>query len=402
MSAYQAYDHPRQPGLGAHDVASPDFMSAPLTSVPGTFHDGANPLLEGVPPGPSLFDLRQHHPYDHGRHYQPVPQLAAYRHHQQQQQQHYQLDAMRAAGPERPRQPPHRMHPSLPPLSIPPPLPSIQNHDALASPPQDTKSEHPAEVPPTALLPQAREDQKRNREADEDSQSDSEESRSRKTTTGRKRIMIQYIQEKSRRHITFSKRKAGIMKKRADPLPPPPRPVQAFELSTLTGTQVLLLVVSETGLVYTFATPKLQPIVTRSEGKNLIQACLNGPDYPLTPPQEVQTSLVRGFCELGRLIPRTYPGSHPVTPVNPVNPGFYDNLPVSSLRPNPKRGRAGIRTPALPVDRLLSASARPTLPGPQFGDRPQQYTPISAESPTSSAAVSAAHGTYGSYPGTYR
>jgi pheromone receptor transcription factor len=42
----------------------------------------------------------------------------------------------------------------------------------------------------------------------------------------------------------------------------------------LTGTQVLLLVVSETGLVYTFTTPKLQPLVTKAEGKNLIQVCI--------------------------------------------------------------------------------------------------------------------------------
>ncbi len=28
---------------------------------------------------------------------------------------------------------------------------------------------------------------------------------------------------------------------------------------------------SETGLVYTFTTPKLQPLVTKAEGKNLIQ-----------------------------------------------------------------------------------------------------------------------------------
>lgn len=41
---------------------------------------------------------------------------------------------------------------------------------------------------------------------------------------------------------------------------------------------MLLLVVSETGLVYTFTTVKLQPIVTKPEGKNLIQACLNAPD----------------------------------------------------------------------------------------------------------------------------
>ncbi|WWD18834.1 hypothetical protein CI109_103289 [Kwoniella shandongensis] len=81
----------------------------------------------------------------------------------------------------------------------------------------------------------------------------------------RRKIRIEYISDKSRRHITFSKRKAGIMKK-------------AYELSILTGTQVLLLVVSETGLVYTFTTTKLQPLVQKAEGKNLIQACLNAPD----------------------------------------------------------------------------------------------------------------------------
>eukprot|EP00698_Gefionella_okellyi_P019966 TRINITY_DN6208_c0_g1_i2.p1 TRINITY_DN6208_c0_g1~~TRINITY_DN6208_c0_g1_i2.p1 ORF type:complete len:303 (-),score=69.92 TRINITY_DN6208_c0_g1_i2:203-1033(-) len=82
---------------------------------------------------------------------------------------------------------------------------------------------------------------------------------------GRRKINIEYIQEKDKRHITFSKRKAGIMKK-------------AFELSTLTGTQVLLVVASETGHVYTFATRKLKPLITQSEGKNLIQTCLNAPE----------------------------------------------------------------------------------------------------------------------------
>lgn len=83
--------------------------------------------------------------------------------------------------------------------------------------------------------------------------------------SSRRRIRIEYITDRPRRHITFSKRKAGIMKK-------------AYELSILTGTQVLLLVVSETGLVYTFTTSKLQPLVTKPEGKSLIQACLNAPD----------------------------------------------------------------------------------------------------------------------------
>ncbi|KAI8365685.1 hypothetical protein EDC96DRAFT_188971 [Choanephora cucurbitarum] len=98
---------------------------------------------------------------------------------------------------------------------------------------------------------------------DEDDDDDDDKKPSRRS--GRRKIKIEYIEDKTRRHITFSKRKAGIMKK-------------AYELSTLTGTQVLLLVVSETGLVYTFTTPKLQPLVTKPEGKNLIQSCLNAPD----------------------------------------------------------------------------------------------------------------------------
>lgn len=97
---------------------------------------------------------------------------------------------------------------------------------------------------------------------------DDDEGTSGKQQKERRKIEIKFIQDKSRRHITFSKRKAGIMKK-------------AYELSVLTGTQVLLLVVSETGLVYTFTTPKLQPLVTKSEGKNLIQACLNAPEEGL-------------------------------------------------------------------------------------------------------------------------
>ncbi|CAG8450345.1 609_t:CDS:2 [Acaulospora colombiana] len=109
---------------------------------------------------------------------------------------------------------------------------------------------------------------KREHEDDEELDSGEDETGSKsEKRAGRRKIKIEYIDDKSRRHITFSKRKAGIMKK-------------AYELSTLTGTQVLLLVVSETGLVYTFTTPKLQPLVTKPEGKNLIQACLNAPDTP--------------------------------------------------------------------------------------------------------------------------
>lgn len=40
----------------------------------------------------------------------------------------------------------------------------------------------------------------------------------------------------------------------------------------------MLLVASETGHVYTFATRKLQPMITSESGKQLIQTCLNSPD----------------------------------------------------------------------------------------------------------------------------
>ncbi|XP_053604411.1 serum response factor homolog isoform X1 [Plodia interpunctella] len=102
-----------------------------------------------------------------------------------------------------------------------------------------------------------------------------------KKTKGRVKIKMEYIDNKLRRYTTFSKRKTGIMKK-------------AYELSTLTGTQVMLLVASETGHVYTFATRKLQPMITSDAGKRLIQTCLNSPDPPTTSEQRMAAT---GFEE---------------------------------------------------------------------------------------------------------
>ena len=45
------------------------------------------------------------------------------------------------------------------------------------------------------------------------------------------------------------------------------------------------MVASETGHVYTFATPKLQPMITSEAGKALIQTCLHQPE-PVAPPAE--------------------------------------------------------------------------------------------------------------------
>ena len=108
-----------------------------------------------------------------------------------------------------------------------------------------------------------------------------------KKTLGRVKIKMAYIDNKIRRYTTFSKRKTGIMKK-------------AYELATLTGTEVMLLVASETGKiidencnvsyhyvvlghVYTYATAKLQPMITSETGKALIQTCL-AKDEPIVEP----------------------------------------------------------------------------------------------------------------------
>ncbi|XP_016149362.1 serum response factor-like [Sinocyclocheilus grahami] len=73
---------------------------------------------------------------------------------------------------------------------------------------------------------------------------------------------------------------------------------KAYEPFTLTGTQVLLLVASETGHVYTFATRKLQPMITSETGKALIQTCLNSPDSPpRSDPSTDQRMSATGFEE---------------------------------------------------------------------------------------------------------
>ena len=100
-----------------------------------------------------------------------------------------------------------------------------------------------------------------------------------KKTKGRVKIKMEYIGNKLRRYTTFSKRKTGIMKKvKLSKLRRINFYFQAYELSTLTGTQVMLLVASETGHVYAFATNKLKPMIASDAGRSLIQSCLNTPD----------------------------------------------------------------------------------------------------------------------------
>ncbi|GAA6003415.1 uncharacterized protein JCM10292_001576 [Rhodotorula paludigena] len=162
----------------------------------------------------------------------------------------------------------------------------------------------------------------------------------------RRKIEIEYIQKKEKRHITFSKRKAGIMKK-------------AYELATLTGTQVLLLVVSETGIVYTFTTTKFQPLVganpdgTPSDGQRLIQRCLAGdpdeeknsdyisppPDGPLLPlppsaqkrPFEANSQQHGGQIALRTKQQRPRNKARPAPIVPPAPSGGQSSLPTPGI-----------------------------------------------------------------------
>lgn len=83
-------------------------------------------------------------------------------------------------------------------------------------------------------------------------------SKGNKIGTGKKKIQIQYIDNKRRRTVSFSKRKKGLMKK-------------INEFRTLTGSKVLLLIVSESDKLYAFASKELQGIITKQEGQELIK-----------------------------------------------------------------------------------------------------------------------------------
>ncbi|KAL1931849.1 hypothetical protein VTP01DRAFT_8905 [Rhizomucor pusillus] len=193
--------------------------------------------------------------------------------------------------------------------------------------------------------------------AEDDESGDESEQEKPMRRSGRRKIKIEYIEDKNRRHITFSKRKAGIMKK-------------AYELSTLTGTQVLLLVVSETGLVYTFTTVKLQPIVTKPEGKNLIQACLNAPD-PVQPEQSTSSSSPQPGTSDDH-----YANSTPKT-----EKSSYDEKKVDHYHQSPQAGPAAAAAGYQPYNwpghhpgYMGSATAAAAAPGAP-GAAPNAYQP---------------------------
>lgn len=77
--------------------------------------------------------------------------------------------------------------------------------------------------------------------------------------------MTKFIRDKEKRHLVFSTKKSRLLSR-------------AYKLSKMTGTQVLVVIQSETGDVYTYATKKLRPVIASEEGKELLRTCLGHSD----------------------------------------------------------------------------------------------------------------------------
>ncbi|KAI8342274.1 hypothetical protein BC941DRAFT_412327 [Chlamydoabsidia padenii] len=77
----------------------------------------------------------------------------------------------------------------------------------------------------------------------------------------KRKIAIEYIKDKRSRSFAFTTRKMGIMKK-------------VHDFGIMTGSEVLLIVISESNVVYSYTTTKLAPIVTGRTGRELVEACM--------------------------------------------------------------------------------------------------------------------------------
>jgi pheromone receptor transcription factor len=211
--------------------------------------------------------------------------------------------------------------------------------------------------------------------ADSGADDDEDEERPKDKKAGRRKIKIEYILDKSRRHITFSKRKAGIMKK-------------AYELSTLTGTQVLLLVVSETGLVYTFTTAKLQPLVTQPEGKNLIQACLNAPHGQLPSQMPVGTPIGRSSGP----IPPSHPNVSGGLSINSKDDEGEREEPERTTTGSKRRRRGSTANQANAAAAANSSSPAASNANARSAPPPQSPHSPSAQMPPASVNIPPARG----------
>ncbi|KAJ4454794.1 putative Lecithin:cholesterol acyltransferase [Paratrimastix pyriformis] len=100
-----------------------------------------------------------------------------------------------------------------------------------------------------------------------------------------------HIEERNKRNVCFSKRKAGLLKK-------------ARELYELTGSQTLVIVASEFGRsVYSFVTPKFEPLIATPSAQELISLCLSHPP----PSKGGKEKVDRDFADIDDIIPALTP-----------------------------------------------------------------------------------------------
>ncbi|KAL9255555.1 Agamous-like MADS-box protein AGL61-like protein [Drosera capensis] len=71
----------------------------------------------------------------------------------------------------------------------------------------------------------------------------------RKLTRGRCKIPIDKITSKSKKHVAFSKRRAGLLKK-------------ASEFCVLTGARIAIVTFSEAGKAFTFGNPSADSVIS--------------------------------------------------------------------------------------------------------------------------------------------
>lgn len=106
---------------------------------------------------------------------------------------------------------------------------------------------------------------KQNKEQSNNVQKKSLASLENSSSKKRRRKTIKFLEHKFARLTSFHKRKEGLLKK-------------SHELVRLTGCELMVFLMSETGQVYAYSSTKLKPLITSKKGIQLIEKCLNEPD----------------------------------------------------------------------------------------------------------------------------
>ncbi|KAM1219180.1 hypothetical protein FF2_045699 [Malus domestica] len=90
----------------------------------------------------------------------------------------------------------------------------------------------------------------------------------KKESKGRRRVEIKRVEDKNKRHVTFSKRKRGLFNK-------------AAELSVFTGAETVAIVVSSNGKVFCFGSPSPDTVIKRYLSDNTFLLPAGQPDNHL-------------------------------------------------------------------------------------------------------------------------